>query len=168
MWVSNIKYLVTQSALFEETVPTSLSLTYCFPDKICHAIFFPSFLLLFPPIMVLLCLAVSLERSCFLVFCHAIIWDCFAHGSGKASFIHSDICDTSGGKRKEMHHQDESIKTSLYVCIACGFQHAHDDTPISPQRKPVLFQIHNGRKEAAYHSFSSFPMFTQQSILEPW
>jgi hypothetical protein len=62
--------------------------------------------------------------------------------------ITGDIRDTNGGGKKEIHHRDESIKTFLYVCIACGFN-ALDDPGLQFHLKGSRFCLESttGKKQ---------------------
>ena len=52
---------------------------------------------------------------------------CFARGSMKGLLVTGGMRDTNvGGNKERRHPDDDSIKTSFYVCIACGFR-ALDD-----------------------------------------
>ena len=66
------------------------------------------------------------DHSCFLFV--SMPRHRFGRGSVNAFLLSGggDTGNSNGGVNKQSRPRDESIKTSLYICIACGFQ-ALDD-----------------------------------------
>jgi hypothetical protein len=82
----------------------------------------------------------------------------FRRGSANAfSLTGVDMRNRNGGASKQSHHLDESIKTSPYVCFACGFE-ALDD--------PAL-QFHLEGSAFCFENITGKKQRTAPSILSP-
>jgi hypothetical protein len=123
-----------------------------------RAIFFPSFLFL-SPTMALIVFGFLLLSIIMPFRDHH-----FARDSTKELLVTGGECDTNAGggkkdkrhKKDSRHQDDESIKTSFYVCIACGFR-ALDDPGLQFHLKERWFCLESitGKKQrTALHVLS--------------